>query len=66
MDKKKQMKIKARAMGSPGQLLGFSQIPDRPYFIWWVKAFPGYSVNTLTMSSQKKYVSLNIKFQFCN
>ena len=33
MDKKKQMKIKARAMGSPGQLLGFSQIPDRPHFI---------------------------------
>ena len=41
-------------------------------FIWWVKAFPGYSVNALTMSSPKKqkkkkkkkkdYVSLNIKF----
>ena len=23
-------------------------------FIWWVKAFPGYSVDALTMSSQKK------------
>ena len=23
-------------------------------FIWWVKAFPGYSVNALTMSSPKR------------
>ena len=35
-------------------------------FIWWIKAFPDYSVNALTMSSQKKKkkndVSLNIKY----
>ena len=61
---------RARATGNPGWLLGFSQLPDRLIFIWWVKALPGYSVNDLTMSSQKKrkekkerknYVSLNIK-----
>ena len=45
---------RARAMGNPRQLLGFSWLPDRLHFYLMVKALLGYSVNALTMNSPKK------------
>ena len=62
---KQQLKIKEPGLWEiqDGQLTFPSSLTDL-IFIWWIKGFPGYSVNALTMSSQKKkkIVSLNIKY----
>ena len=36
-------------MGNPRWPLGFSRLPDKPYFYLIGKAFPGCGVNNLTM-----------------
>ena len=47
------MEVQDACLAFPGSLTNL-------VFIRWVKAFPGYSVNALTMT--KNYISLNIKF----
>ena len=50
-------KIKEPGLGEiqDGHLAFPSSLTDF-IFIWWAKAFPGYSVDALTMSSQKKKI----------
>ena len=52
---KQQLKIKEQELWEiQDSCLAFPGSLTDLIFIWWVKAFHGYSVNALTMSSQKK------------
>ena len=54
---KQQLKIKEPGLWEiQDSRLAFASSLTDLIFIWWVKAFPGYSVKALTMSSQKKII----------
>ena len=52
---KQQLKIKEPGLWEiQDSRLAFASSLTDLIFIWWVKALPGYTINTLTVSSSKK------------